>query len=85
MYHIMLLLGFSNENNHRTPLTYAAEQGHEEIVDYLLQVGADVNGKFKGAQKSLKKRKFKKVQQRISLNVSINTPCRNSTSINISS
>ena len=28
-----------------TPLTCAAENGHEEIVDYLLKVGADVDGK----------------------------------------
>ncbi|XP_065896053.1 transient receptor potential cation channel subfamily A member 1 homolog [Dysidea avara] len=44
-----------NEKNGRTPLTYAAQYGHEEIVDYLLEVGANVNGKFEGAQKNLKK------------------------------
>jgi len=40
----------SNEKNGRTPLTYAARYGHEEIVDYLLEVGADVNGNFKGTE-----------------------------------
>jgi len=29
-----------------TPLTCAAENGHEVIVDYLLKSGADVDGKF---------------------------------------
>jgi len=68
------LLGFSNENNGRTPLTYAAEHGHEEIVDYLLELGADVNGKFKGAQPNAKKISKK---MKISLNV-INISCKNS-------
>ena len=60
---VVLLFCLSNEKNGRTPLTYAAQYGHEEIVDYLLEVGANVNGKFEGAQKNLKK---------ISWNVSIN-------------
>jgi len=29
-----------------TPLACAAEHGHEEIVEYLLKSGADVDGKF---------------------------------------
>ena len=36
---------YSNEED-GTPLTCAAEHGHEEIVDYLLKSGADVDGKF---------------------------------------
>ena len=35
---------YSNEE-YGTPLTCAAEHGHEEIVDYLLKSGADVDGK----------------------------------------
>ena len=29
-----------------TPLTCAAKHGHEDIVEYLLKSGADVDGKF---------------------------------------
>ena len=59
----LLLFYYSNEQNGRTPLTYAAQYGHENIVDYLLKARADVNGKFEGAQTMDKK---------ISWNVSIN-------------
>ena len=38
---------FANSNDDTgTPLTCAAENGHEVIVDYLLKSGADVDGKF---------------------------------------
>ena len=46
----MLLFCFSNETDGHTPLTYAARHGHEEIVDYLLEKGSNVNGKFEGAK-----------------------------------
>ena len=41
----MLHLLHSNEEI-GTPLTCAAEHGHEDVVDYLLKSGADVDGKF---------------------------------------
>ena len=40
-----MYLLYSDENI-GTPLTFAAENGHEEIVDYLLKSKADVDGKF---------------------------------------
>ena len=43
---------YSNEKNGRTPLTCAAQHGHEMIVDYLLKAGADVNGKFQAQSRT---------------------------------
>jgi len=45
-------LFYSNEKNGRTPLTCAAQHGHEMIVDYLLKAGADVNGKFQAQSRT---------------------------------
>ena len=42
---------FRNEYSGNTPITYAAECGHEAVVDYLLKMGADVNGKFSNTDK----------------------------------
>ena len=36
----------SNETTGWTPLTWASSQGHVKIVKYLLDKGADVDGKF---------------------------------------
>jgi len=40
------LFNCCSDDNGWTPLTYAAAEGHELIVDYLLEKEADVNGKF---------------------------------------
>jgi len=37
---------FFSDKDGWTPLTYAAAEGYEEVVDYLLKSGADQDGKF---------------------------------------
>ena len=42
---IVLFICFSNQSTGWTPLTCASSEGHVQIVEYLLDKKADVDGK----------------------------------------
>ena len=46
LMNVFVNICYSDETTGWTPLTYAASGGHIDIVKYLLDEGADVNGKF---------------------------------------
>ena len=64
MHILFLFIVISNEATGWTPLTWASSQGHVKVVKYLLDKGADVDGKFCPD-------KLKNVKDKTSWNVSL--------------